>query len=52
MSALIWCPFADEDSAAIVELRKRFMNSSRTVLSAPIVSGERPSDRQPSQAGV
>ena len=25
---------------------------ARTVLSAPIVSGDRPSERQPSQAGV
>ncbi len=43
---------AEDEIAVIAELKKRFRNSSRTVLSAPIVSGERPSERQPSQAGV
>ena len=35
----------------ISELEKRVRNWSRTVLSNPIVSGERPTDLQPSQAG-
>ena len=37
----------DEPTDAIVELKKRFMNSSRTVLSVTIVSGDMPSERQP-----
>ncbi len=30
---------------------KRFMNSARGVESSPMVSGERPSERQPRQSG-
>jgi hypothetical protein len=33
----------------MVEFQKRFRNSARTVDSAKIVSGDRPSERQPSQ---
>ena len=32
--------------------QKRFRNSSRTVETAAIVSGERPSERQPFQSGA
>ena len=33
-------------------LRKRDRNSSRTVEVLPMVSGDRPSERQPSQVGM
>lgn len=42
----------DDTTDVIVELKKRLRNSARTVLSEPIVSGDRPSERQPSQAGA
>ena len=35
----------------MAEFVKRLEELVRTVLSAPIVSGDRPSDRQPSHAG-
>ena len=35
----------------MAEFLKRVRNWSRTVLAAPMVSGDRPSERQPSQAG-
>ncbi len=35
----------------IAELANRFRNSSRTVLTLPMVSGDSPSDRHPSQFG-
>ena len=41
----------DAASEVMALLVKRFTNSSRTVETWPIVSGERPSERQPRQLG-
>ena len=42
---------ADAPSEVTPEFMKRFRNSSRTVDVPPIVSGDRPSERQPRQSG-
>ena len=42
----------EEQTATMVEFQKRFRNSSRTVDSARMVSGERPIERSPSHFGV
>ena len=42
---------AEAVTDTMAEFTKRVMNWSRTVLSTPMVSGDRPSDRQPSHAG-
>ncbi len=43
---------AEAPIEAMTLLAKRFTNSSRTVEVSPIVSGDRPSERQPLQSGV
>jgi hypothetical protein len=42
----------DPPSEAMTLFSKRFRNSSRTVEVRPIVSGDRPSERQPFQSGL
>ncbi len=41
----------EAETETMAEFKKRAKNWSRTVLSAPMVSGDRPSDRQPSHCG-
>ena len=43
---------AEDPVAAMVEFQNRFKNSSRTVLSWNMVSGDNPSERMPSHFGV
>ena len=42
---------SEPPSEAMMLLPKRWRNSSRTVETPPIVSGDRPSERQPFQSG-
>ena len=42
----------DEQTETMAEFQKRLRNSSLTVDSIPIVSGDRPRDRHPSHLGV